>query len=72
MGAPWRRFGALLFAAGAAVNLAGVLQPFPAVYSLVATSPPQPTTAGRAAGTKYEVETRLDGALLATPHTTSR
>ncbi len=67
MGAPWRRLGALLFAAGAAVNLVGVLQPFPAVYSLVATSPPQPITAGRAAGTKYEVETRFDGTLLTTP-----
>lgn len=66
-GAPRRRLGALLLAAGAAVNLAGALQPFPAVYSLVATSPSQPISARRAAGTRYEVETRPDGTLVATP-----
>jgi hypothetical protein len=66
-GAAWRRLGAGLFAAGAAVNLVGALQPFPAVYSLVATSAFQPIAAGRAAGTKYEIEARPDGTLVATP-----
>jgi len=64
-----RRAGAVLLVAGTLVNLPGVLQPFPAVYALATAAPPQPISASRADGTRYEILRSPDGLLLATaPH----
>ena len=51
------------------VNALGALVPFPAVYALATSVPPQPIAEGRADGTPYEIERGADGVLRATaPH----
>lgn len=68
-GRPWRVLGAFSIAAGVAVNALGALVPFPAVYALSTSVPPQPIAEGRAEGTPYEIERGADGVLRATaPH----
>ena len=58
-----------LAAAGALVNSAGALQPFPSVYALAGWTRPQPITETRAKGTPYEITRAPDGTLLASgPH----
>jgi hypothetical protein len=65
----WRALGVLAVAVGAAVNVLGALVPFPAVYALASSVPPQPIAEGRADGTPYEIERGADGVLRATaPH----
>jgi hypothetical protein len=68
-GSLWRVLGAVSVAAGVAVNALGALVPFPAVYALATSVPPQPIAEGRADGTPYEIERGADGVLRATaPH----
>ena len=65
----WRVAGALALALGVGVNALGALVPFPAVYALSASVPPQPISERRADGTPYEIERGADGVLRATaPH----
>ena len=55
--------------AGVIVNLPGVLQPFPAVYALAATTPPGPFSGTRAVEEREEIFSAPDGTWLATgPH----
>jgi hypothetical protein len=65
----WRALGGAAAAAGVLVNALGALVPFPAVYALATSVPPQPIAEGRAEGTPYEIERGADGVLRATgPH----